>query len=165
MTALSSTERLSAYRNLLPDAIKYWSRPRKYVHWIPRETVPSFDQIQIAASVLDAAFVTLSGMDGVVMVNLQKTYGIDLWLEFHIDGKLYKLQFMLERNGPGVGVGCAVVLQKDNSPKKAKLTKWLHNKVRTLTLYHTEDRVRAKVHGLITSRLARAVKYELMSDA
>ncbi len=166
MTALSSTERLSAYRDMLPEAIKHWSRPRRYVPWACEHfTVPSFDQIQIAALVLDAAFVTASGINGVTMVNVRKSYGVDLWLEFYIDEKLYKLQFILERNAPGVGMGCAVILQKNNPPKKTKLTKWLHNKARTLTLYHTEDRIRAKVRGLITSRLARAIKDGLASDA
>lgn len=151
---------------MLPEAIKHWSRPRKYVNRVPEETVPSFDQVQLAALILDAAFVTVSGIEGVTMMNVHKTYGVDLWLEFFIDGKLYKLQIMLERNGSsGVGVGCAVVLQKDQPPKKHKLTKWFHNKARILTLYHTEDRIRSKVHGLITSRLARAIKDELASDA
>jgi hypothetical protein len=150
MTASSFTDhvqatRLATYTHWLPEAVKIWQRQPKSIYDAHK---PTLRNTCLMVTAFNAFIEALATVDGVVGLSLHELYGVQVKVVIDCpDTNSLFVSFAL--NGDAVVVGMFTMGEKRIYRRGA-----IFHKARTITEYFPEHRVKAKIKGLLHSRVA-----------
>lgn len=152
MTASSFTDhvqatRLATYTHRLPEAVKIWQRQPKSIYDTHK---PTLRNTCLMVSAFNAFIEALATVDGVVGLSLHELYGVQVKVVIdHPDTENNSVFVSFALNGDAVVVGMFTFGQTRIYRRGT-----IFHKARTITEYFPEHRVKAKIKGLLHSRVA-----------